>query len=281
MLYAGVNPIDVWIARGELGSAVPFPHVPGCEGVGTVDGVPVALVAPGIGRGRPGTYAERVVVGAGEFVPLPAGVDPLQAAGAKTAGLTALEVLQTGGLTSEDVVLVLGASGGVGSFAVQLAKDAGARVLAHTASAAKSEAVAELGADRVVTAAAPELLAAAVGDDRPTLVLDGLAGDWTQGAAAAAAEEARIAVFGTSADRRLTLDARTLYGKRLRVQGGNRPKPPADVLREDLAGLLSLMAEGRVRVPVTASLPLGAAAQAHASILARTALGKIVLSVRD
>ncbi|GLY79223.1 quinone oxidoreductase family protein [Actinoallomurus iriomotensis] len=281
MLYAGVNPIDVWIARGELGDAVPFPHIPGCEGVGTVDGTRVALIAPGVGRSRPGTYAERVVVGAGEVVPLPARVDPVQAAGAKTAGLTAMEVLKTGGLTSDDVVLVLGASGGVGSFAVQLAKNAGARVLAHTTGTAKAEALGGLGADRVVTASAPDSLAAAVGDDRPSLVLDGLAGGWTQAAMEAAAEEGRIAVFGTSADRRLTLDARTLYGKRLRVQGGNRTKPATAVLREELAGLLSLIADARVRVPVGTPLPLGRTAEAHAAILARTALGKIILSVRD
>jgi NADPH2:quinone reductase len=280
MLYAGVNPIDVWIARGDLGPAIPFPHVPGCEGVGVVEGTPVALIAPGAGRTRPGTYAERVVVDAGEIVPLPAGADPAQAAGAKTAGLTAMEVLRTGGLTAGDTVLVLGASGGVGSFAVQLAKNAGARVLAHTAGPSKAEALAELGPDRVVVASTPGELAGAVGEDRPSLVLDGLAGGWTQGAAEAAAEEARIAVFGTSADRRLTLDARTLYGKRLRVQGGNRRKPATEVLREELAGLLSLMADGKVRVPVASLLPLGEAAGAHASILARTAVGKIILSVR-
>lgn len=280
MLYAGVNPIDVWIARGDLGPAIPFPHIPGCEGIGTVEGRPVALIAPDVGRTRPGTYAERVVVNAGEVVPLPEGADPVQAAGAKTAGLTAMEVLRTAGLTPDDTVLILGASGGVGSFAMQLAKNAGARVLAHTGHPGKAAALTESGPDRVVIAAEPGALADAVGDDRPSLVLDGLAGDWTQGAAAAAAEGARIAVYGTSADRRLTLDARTLYGKRLRVQGGNRRKPATEVLRAELAELLSLIAAGRVRVPVPAVLPLSEAAAAHASILARTVSGKIILSVR-
>ncbi|WP_007517480.1 MULTISPECIES: quinone oxidoreductase family protein [Pseudofrankia] len=197
--HAGVNPIDTYAAVGTVGDTARLPRTIGVEGTGTVDGTRVVVTGSGVGLLRDGTWADAVVAPRDAVIEVPAELDPAQAGALGTVAVTAYESLHAlGKVTSDDRVLVLGAGGGVGVVAVQLAKIAGASVVGQVGSAAKAAAVAALGADRVVVAGAEDLVAK-VGDLRPTLVIDPLGGGFTPGAVELAAIGGRIVILGVSA----------------------------------------------------------------------------------
>ncbi|MFI8218812.1 zinc-binding dehydrogenase [Streptomyces sp. NPDC085932] len=113
------------------------------DGTGPVEGTRVVALTPG-------AFAERVAIDVGALAELPAGLDPATAVGLPVAGVAALRSLRAAGLGPGKRVLVTGASGGVGLFAVQLAARAGAHVIASVGSAARAEGPAGAGADQVL-----------------------------------------------------------------------------------------------------------------------------------
>ena len=134
--FAAVNPIDVWLTRGTVaGGTQRLPFVPGVEAVGEVDGRAVVARGAGLGVTRDGLYRERADVPPEALVDIPDGLDLERVAGIAVTGATAWRVVRDiAQVTSEDRVLVLGASGGVGSLALQLAKATGATVWGQTSS---------------------------------------------------------------------------------------------------------------------------------------------------
>jgi NADPH2:quinone reductase len=273
LTHAGVNPIDVRLRDGGAGR-VELPFVPGCDGVGYTASGNVVVYGAGLGLRRAGTYAEQVAVPARAAVRLPDGVDPLQAAGIGLAGVTAWALVGRH-VSAADRVLVLGASGGVGTLAVQLARSAGATVWAHTAEPADA---ADLGADKVIAADAAGLRDA-VCELEPTVVLDGLGGSYTGAAVRAVADGGRITVFGVSAGGHGELDYAALYRKSVTLAGHASLALSASDVRDALVGCLELVAGGQVRVVIDAVLPLAAVNDAHDRLLTRRATGKLVLAV--
>src|SRR3954454_15923096 len=88
VIYAGVNPLDVWVSRGNFAGVTPLPHTPGVEGVARrADGSQV--IVHGVGVATAGTYAEKVVVSTDSLVSVPREVDLQQAAALSVAGVTA------------------------------------------------------------------------------------------------------------------------------------------------------------------------------------------------
>ena len=146
--HASVNPLDIWISRGTPGAAAAnLPWIPGTEGAGTYEGRPVLIRGGGHGVVRQGLFASKAAASPEAIVPLPTGVDPAVACAIGVAGVTAWNCVNVlGGTTAEDRVLVLGASGGVGSLIVQLAKATGATVWGQTTSA--REGASDRGARR-------------------------------------------------------------------------------------------------------------------------------------
>lgn len=281
MAYAAINPLDIWVSRGAPGTAgEQLPWVPGVEGTGLLDGAPVLLRGAGLGVIRPGVSAERVVVPSAAVVPLPAGADLAQVAGIGVAGTTAyLSLHDRARVQSNDRVLVLGASGGVGAMAVRLAKAAGATVWGQTGSAAKVEGITAGGADQVVVADA-EGLAAATADFAPTVVLDGLGGRYVDAAVAAMSPGGRYVTYGTSADTSVTFDMRQFYRKGLSLLGysGLILGPGGD--RDALAALFALVEQGRLQVPIGDVLGLADVGEAHRRILDRQVEGKLLIDCR-
>ena len=159
---AGINPVDYLIREGHLNGMLPaaFPVVPGWDAAGIVE-----AVGPGVSRlavddevygylRRPtvqhGTFAQHLVVPEGYLAARPKNLKWEEAGGIPLAGLTAYQSLFTAGhLTAGQTVLILGASGGVGTFAIQLAKHKGATVVA-VASAKNAAFMKDLGADFTV-----------------------------------------------------------------------------------------------------------------------------------
>jgi len=278
--YAAVNPLDIWITRGAPGAAADnCPWVPGTEGTGHVDGRPVLVSGGGVGLMRHGLYQEQVVVPAGAVMELAADTDLAQAAGIGVAGVTAWNSLHSrAGLRDDDRVLVLGASGGVGSMAVQLAHAAGAVVWGQTTQVEKVAGIEEGGADRVVVTDADGLVAA-VAELEPTVVLDGLGGPYSRAGVEALAPLGRLVVYGTSADVESTLNLRVLYRKSVSLLGYSGLVLADDERRRVLTDLLAQIAAGVLRVPVEL-VPLDEAAEAHRRVLERGVSGKLVLDTR-
>lgn len=159
---AGINPVDYKIRQGNLAERIPhvFPVVPGWDAAGVVEQVGPAVTAFATGDEvyaycrkdfvRDGTYAELVSVRDEAVAPKPSRLSFEEAGGVPLAGLTALQLLRGGlGIRSGERVLVHAGAGGVGSFAVQIARHDGAHVIA-TASAANHDYLRKIGADEVI-----------------------------------------------------------------------------------------------------------------------------------
>ena len=278
LAYASVNPLDVWITQGSIGAAAAnLPWIPGTEATGHVDGRPVLVRGGGLGVVRQGTYCSRITVPDEWLMPIAAGLDLAQVAGLPVAGITAWMSLhgraQIGPL---DRVLILGASGGVGAVAVQLAKAVGASVWGQTGSAAKVEGIRANGADNVVVAGADGIEAASASFE-PTVILDSLGGAYTDAAIASIANKGRLVVFGTSNNEQVTLNLRRLYRKGVSLLGYSGLVDTPEDQRTAMETLLAMMTAGSLHVPVGEVLPLARAAEAHARILERNVQGKIVL----
>jgi NADPH2:quinone reductase len=275
--YASVNPLDVWITQGSIGAAAQhLPWIPGTEGTGYAEGRPVLVSGAGVGVLRPGLYCEQAAVPRSAVSELPEGVDLAQLAGLGVAGVTAWASLHDRAqLGPDDRVLVLGASGGVGSLAVPLAQGTAATVWGQTTQAAKVSGIEANGADRVVVADADEL-AAAVAELEPTVVMDGVGGAFTAAAVEVLAPHGRIVVYGTSADQVASLNLRVLYRKNGTILGYGGIGLPENKRRSILTGLVAMVADGSLTVPVELA-PLADAGRCHQRIMDRDVTGKLVL----
>jgi NADPH:quinone reductase-like Zn-dependent oxidoreductase len=274
---ASINGIDAAAAAGYLWDMLPaaFPVVLGRdmggsvaaagEGVtGFAPGDRVAGVITGMTLAA-GTVAGLVTVDAGILTAQPAGVSSVQAAGAGLAAVTAHDLTAALALTEADVVLVSGATGGVGAYAVQMASAGGARVLATARPGDASDFVRGLGADAAidytgdltaaVRAAAPEGVTAVVH----------AAGDVAALAALLSPDGHLVSALGATAEQAGRED--------ITVTGVMAVAEP-----EKFAALLASVAAGTLRVPVARTYPLDQATQALADFSGHK-LGKLVITV--
>ncbi len=275
--HASVNPLDIWISRGTPGAAAAnLPWIPGTEAVGMVGGRTVLVRGAGFGIVRPGLFATKVAAPPSALMELPAGTDPATAAAVCVAGITAWGCVHTlGRCGPEDRVLVLGASGGVGSLCVQLARATGATVWGQTTSASKVAGIEALGAQQLVVADDAALVAA-VADLQPTLVIDGLGGRFTTASVEALVPRGRLVLYGASASDDIPLSSRTFYRKGLTLLGYTGLLAGPEEQTELLPQLLAMVQAGTLVVPVEL-VPLSCAADAFARILDRRVEGKLVL----
>jgi NADPH:quinone reductase-like Zn-dependent oxidoreductase len=275
---ASINGIDTAIANGLVWDHMPhsFPVVLGRDFAGTVAalgpgvsgvamGDRVAAVSTALELGA-GPLAEFFVASADSLVPVPPDVSDAQAAAVGLAAVTALDAVSELRISSGECVLVVGATGGVGGFAVQLAAAAGARVIATARPGAATEFVGQLGAAEVVDYTA-DLTAAmhAAAPDGPDAVLHA-AGDPTPLGALMAHGGRFVSVVGAGADQigRDDVAVSTLL---------------ATYAPGKLAGLLADVAGGKLTVPIAGTHPLADATDALAAF-GSGKLGKIVVTMR-
>ena len=234
----------------------------------------------GLGVARQGTYCDKMSVPADWLLPVSDELDLAQVAAMPVAGITAWLCLHSRGqIGALDRVLILGASGGVGAVAIQLAKAVGATVWGQTGSPQKVDGITANGADHVIVADAAGI-EAAVQDYEPTLILDSLGGPYTDAAIASIVNKGRLVVFGTSNDQMVTINLRRLYRKGVSLLGYSGLTDTADDQRAAMDVLLGMMASGSLHIPVGDVLPLADAAEAHARILERRVEGKLLLDCR-
>lgn len=258
----------------------------------------VSAVTPEVTAVRPGDrvmallagggYAERVAVHERMCIPVPDGMTFTEAAAVPEAFLTAREALFTlGRLEPGGWVLVHAAAGGVGSAAVQLAHDHGAKVVATAGSDGKLARVKELGADVLVNYKTQDfatVVGEVTGGAGVDVVLDFVGGSYWDKHAACMATAGRSVVIGVLGGPTAEVNLAVVLRKRLQILGlVMRHRPLADkiaitssFLRESLPAL----AAGRLRPIVDRTYPLAEAAAAHAYMETNENFGKIVLDVR-
>jgi NADPH:quinone reductase len=277
--FAAVNPLDVWVSQGNLGDVCANgPHIGGCEAAGFVAGRPVLINGGGVGVMRPGCYAERVAVPEAALLHLPDGADLQAAASVAVAGRTAYRsVVTLAEVHPADRVLVLGASGGVGSIVTQLCAHLGATTWGQTSSVDKTDFVTQQGAERVVVSDGSDL-AAQVAELKPTVVFDGLGGDFTLAAIDALSPHGRLVIYGTSSSTKAELDLRVLYRKGLVVKGYSGLVESAADAQAAVNAVLTLVAHGSIQSHVDAVLGINDVAESHRRILNRAVTGKLLIA---
>jgi NADPH2:quinone reductase len=282
MAFAGVNPVDRYAAEGRVAPDGPVPRTLGMEGSGRLagDGRPVLIHGDGIGAKRDGAWAERVVVPRASVTDIPEGVDLAEAAAMGVAGVTAWRTAtEQAQVRADDRVLVLGASGGVGSILVSLCRSLGARVWGQTGNPDKVAFIRDQGAEEVVITGGAGL-AAAVEPLQPTVVFDALGDGFSGPAIEALAPFGRLVSFGVSAGPMAEVNMQLLYRKGLTVYGYGGLIEPAERMAAGKAAALAALAEGRLRVVIAARLPLGRVNEAFSALVDRAVSGKIVLDLR-
>lgn len=230
---AALNPADRYLVQGQYPRAGAPPFTPGRDGAGVVlraaeggrfkAGDRVCVLGGLTGVSRQGTLAEQCSVPDEWLAPVPEGWTFEQAAAAPLVHLTAWRALIVcGELTGGETVLITGASGGVGTAAVFLAKSLGARVIALSRDADKRKTLEAMGADVALDSAAPDLeqqVKQAAGAVPVSLTVDTLGGHFLEKCIRMSAANGRIMVVGLLADLTAEVSIPLLIHKNLRLQG--------------------------------------------------------------
>lgn len=279
LAYGGVNPIDRYLAEGRAAPEAPRPRTVGGEASGHVEGRPVLVAGEGLGTSRDGVWAQAAIVPRGAILPVPEGVELQAAAAMGIAGLTALNcVREVAHVQADDRVIVLGASGGVGSMIVSLCHAAGATVWGQTGSEAKVAGITEYGAERVLIGG-PEQIAGPLGEFEPTVAFDPLGDGYVAPLVAAAAPRGRIVSFGVSAGAEATFNIQQLYRKHLSLLGyAGGLVGPAE-RRTGLERALEAVRAGELRVRIDSILPLDEVNAAFQRLVDRQVAGHLLLDL--
>jgi NADPH2:quinone reductase len=280
LLFGGVNPIDRYIAEGRVNPDGVRPRTLGGEASGRIDGRTVLVAGEGLGTGRDGVWAQAAVVPRQAIVEVPDGVGPQQAAAMGIAGLTALNcVREVAKVTAEDRVLVLGASGGVGSMIVSLCDAAGATVYGQTGSEHKAAAITQDGADRVLIGG-PDEIASEVAELEPTVVFDPLGGGFVAPVMDAVAAQGRIVSFGVSAGPEVTFNMQQLYRKGVSLLGYGGMLLTRDARRSGLAASMEAVRAGELKVRIDTVLALEDVNDAFQRLVERGVQGNLLLDLK-
>ncbi len=292
--YAALNPADGLLVRGVYPNPGTPPFAVGRDGCGTVikysgngavkEGDHVVILRSEIGVTRDGTFAEFVTVPEESLAPLPEGWSPEEGAAGPLVHLTAWQALvDLGEIRPGSVVLISGATGGVGTAALSLARAFGAMTIATSRSEAKRSQLKDLGADLVVDSTDPEkmeeTIANEVGRTRINIVVENLGGPYLQAAVNLTAPSGRIAIVGFLAGRTTDLFLGPLLFKRARIQGvAVGAFSPADT-QERWTQIVKRLNDIQTRPLVDSihAMPELPAAFAH---LTQGPMGKVLLDVK-
>ena len=253
-----------------------------CEGVeGWSVGDEVCALLAG------GGYAERVVVPAGQLMPVPAGVDLVSAAALPEVATTVWSnVFMIAGLRPGERLLVHGGAGGIGTFAIQLAHHLGAQVLTTAGTAEKRELCASLGADVTIDYREEdfvEVVRERTDGHGADVILDNMGAKYLGRNVASLATEGRLVVIGMQGGTKGELDLGALLRKRGAVIATSLRARPVAEKSAICAGVVEhvwpLVADGLVRPIVHGTMPLEQAAQAHALMDSGEHSGKILLTL--
>jgi NADPH:quinone reductase-like Zn-dependent oxidoreductase len=306
-----LNHLDLWVRGGLPNLKLHYPHVLGSDVAGEVaalgPGVAGAdlavgqkiVVNPGLSCGRcreclsghdnlcrsyailgehvPGGYCEYLAVPAANLVPRPAGLSATEAAAFPLAFLTAWQMLvDKAAVRPGETVVILGASSGVGSAAVQIAKLLGARVIATATSDDKLERARSLGADEVLNTLSEDLVDGVrkrTGKRGADVIFEHIGKALFAKAILACARGGRIVTCGATTGYDPAIDLRHIFFRQISILGSTMGSKGV------LYDIAAHMAAGRLKPVVDRVLPFAQARAAHELLEDRRQFGKIVLSL--
>lgn len=290
---AGINFPDVLIIAGKYQVRTEPPFVPGNEGAGVVSAVGSNVRGYAVGdrvifTSQGGAFAEKCAAEESRVIALPDGLDFEQGAGfSVTYGTSYHALKQCAKLTAGETVLVLGAAGGVGITAVEIAKAMGARVIAAASSDDKLAFAREAGADATVNYSREPLrdtLKNLTGGHGADVVYDPVGGNLALEAYRSLAWHGRYLVIGFAGGEIPSFPANIALLKEASIVGvwwGTWAAKNPQAQLENVQELAALIAQGRVRPRVTGSYPLEEYRAAFASITGRLARGKVILKINQ
>jgi NADPH:quinone reductase-like Zn-dependent oxidoreductase len=304
---AALNHMDVWVRRGLAGVDHDLPHVPGCDGAGVVAEVGPAVTRFGVGDrvalsagvscgscefcrdGDPslcvdfqiigehvdGVESEYAAVPEDNLVAVPEGVDWPSAAAAPLVFQTAWRMLVTrADLRPGESVLVLGASGGVGHAAVQIADHVGAEVYATASTDGKLAYASDLGADHTINYEDDDFAAEirdATGSRGVDVVVDHVGAATWQDSLSSLAKGGRVVTCGATTAGRPETDLNRIFWNQLSVIGSTMASPG------EVDDVLELVWAGDLQPRIRETFPMSRAAEAQRLIEDREGFGKVVL----
>ncbi|MFO8036047.1 MAG: zinc-binding dehydrogenase [Anaerolineales bacterium] len=306
---AALNRLDIWVRQGWPGIKLEYPHILGADGAGVVAklGEGVTGWSPGdrvvinanigcgscefclagednkcvnwnlLGETTRGTYAQYISLPARQLLPLPEHVSFQKAAAAGLVYHAAWHsLIARGNLRPGETVLVVGASGGVNTASIQIAKFTGASVYVIGSSAEKLALAQSLGADHLINRQEEEDWSKAVyqltGKRGVDVVVDNVGTTFPQ-SFRAARKGGRILTVGNTGGPTFEIDNRYIFGKHLSLLGSTMGT------LNDFATVMNLVYEGKLAVPLDRTYPLPEASKAHQRLEEGRQMGKIVLSI--
>jgi|ERR1022692_570544 putative PIG3 family NAD(P)H quinone oxidoreductase len=288
---SGVNRADLLQRQGLYPPPPGAPPYPGLECSGRI-----RSLGTGVTGWQPGDevcallsgggYAEQIAVPAGQILPVPDGVTLTDSAGLPEVACTVYSnVVQLARLAAGETLLVHGGASGIGTMAIQLGHELGARVVCTAGSPAKLERCRELGCDLAISYRDDDFVAAVqefTGGHGADVILDIMGAAYLQRNVTALAAGGRLVVIGMQGGSRAELDLNQLLRKRASVHATSLRARPADQKAAIVAGVRDqvwpLVSAGRIRPVIETILPLADAAQAHRLMEAGDHIGKILLS---
>jgi NADPH2:quinone reductase len=291
---SGVNRPDVLQRKGHYPVPPGASDLPGLEVAGTiVSGDAAAMAAAGLKVGdrvcaliAGGGYAELCVAPVGQCLPVPAGLTDIEAASLPETFFTVWSnVFDRGRLQPGETLLVQGGTSGIGVTAIQLAKAAGARVIATAGSDDKCAACIALGADHAINYRAHDFVAEVkrLTDGKgANVVLDMVAGDYVARELQCMAEDGRLVIIAVQGGVKSEIDAGAVLRRRLVITGSTlRPRPVAfksDIANSLRAKVWPWLESGRVKPVIHQVFPAAEAAASHALMESNQHIGKLVLT---
>jgi NADPH:quinone reductase len=284
---ASLNFPDLLTVQNKYQVKPPLPFVPGSEFSGVVqatgDGVRHVEVGDTVASiGAAGGFGTHACVPASQVLPVPAGVDLDDAAAfAFTYGTAHHALIDRGALRAGQTVLVLGAAGGVGSAAVQVAKAAGARVIAAVSGADKAAFCTELGCDMSIDLSQQSLRdALKAARVSPDVIVDPVGGELAEAAFRSIAWRGHYLVVGFAAGPIPSLPLNLALLKGASIDGvfwGDFARREPKAFAQSLAQLFTWYAQGLVKPAIAAKLPMSALPEAYARMASRRVHGKLLL----
>lgn len=289
LAYAGVNRPDALQRAGLYAPPPTASDLPGLEGAGEVValgagvsglsvGDQVCALLPG------GGYAEYVATPAAHCLPVPAGMDLKQAACLPETFFTVWSnVFQRGALRAGERFLIHGGSSGIGTTAIQLAREFGARVFVTVGSIEKARACTALGAERAIIYREEDFVEVLRGEGGADLILDMVGGLYIPRNIRALADDGRLVQIAFLQGAKVEVNFSDLMRRRLTMTGSTL-RPQSDLAKARIAEALQaqvwpMIAAGRVAPVMDSEFPLEEAAAAHARMEKGAHIGKIVLKV--
>lgn len=308
---ASINHLDLWVRRGMPGFPIAMPHIPGCDGTGVIAALGSGVtdlavgdrvvIQPGHSGGKSkldlagndhlsddygirgehssGIDCELTALERRYVMPLPAGIDPVEAAAVPLVFLTAWGMLvERAALVADETVLVIAGSSGIGSAAIQIAVDAGAHVIATAGSASKRALCKQLGAHEVLDHGDtdwPRRVKQLTGGRGCDVVVEHVGPATWESSMRSLARNGRLVTCGGTTGPKVSVLLPHLFMKNLSLLGSTMGPATA------FPAIFDGVRRGAFKPVIDSVVPLDEVAAAHRRLEAGDALGKIVLRVGD